>query len=98
MVTLSLLVVVGVLAAGAANASGFFTDDDGSIHLRAIEAIADEGITRGCNPPTNDLYCPSATVTREQMASFLVRALDLPAGTASFTDLGLSVLSSSLRC
>ena len=72
-----LFLVVGVVA-GTANASGFFTDDDNSIHLRAIEAIADEGITKGCNPPVNDLYCPQATVTREQMATFLVRARRYP--------------------
>ncbi|MCP4306245.1 MAG: hypothetical protein GY788_15530, partial [bacterium] len=75
------LLVMGMLAVGTANATGFFTDDDTSVHVRAIEAIADEGITLGCNPPANSLYCPSSTVTREQMASFLVRALDLPAGS-----------------
>ncbi|MEA2001882.1 MAG: S-layer homology domain-containing protein [Actinomycetota bacterium] len=91
LVTTVIFLVIAVAAIGTANASGFFTDDDGSVHLRAIEAIADEGITRGCNPPTNDLYCPSAVVTREQMASFLVRALDLPDGSATFTDLGTSV-------
>ncbi|MGH2357895.1 MAG: S-layer homology domain-containing protein, partial [Candidatus Limnocylindria bacterium] len=33
------------------------------------------------------LFCPAAVVTREQMASFLVRALHLPAtGTDYFTD------------
>ncbi|MDH5294435.1 MAG: hypothetical protein OEW91_12190, partial [Acidimicrobiia bacterium] len=31
----------------------------------------------GCNPPTNDLFCPDDFVTREQMAAFLHRALDL---------------------
>jgi hypothetical protein len=87
----AMVVVMSVVAIGTAGASGFFADDDDSVHLRAIEAIADEGITRGCNPPTNDLYCPAATVTREQMASFLVRALDLPVGSASFVDLGDSV-------
>ncbi|MGB9359499.1 MAG: hypothetical protein WCC01_13190, partial [Acidimicrobiia bacterium] len=75
-IVISLLVLVVVGIAGTANSSGFFTDDDDSIHLRAIEAIAAEGITKGCNPPTNDRYCPKSTVTREQMASFLVRALD----------------------
>ena len=35
----------------------------------------DAGITQGCNPPTNDLYCPNDRVTRGQMAAFLVRAL-----------------------
>ncbi|MEA3510735.1 MAG: S-layer homology domain-containing protein [Actinomycetota bacterium] len=89
VVSLLVLVVIGI--AGTANSAGFFTDDDDSIHLRAIEAIAAEGITRGCNPPVNDRYCPSATVTREQMASFLVRALDLPAGTADFNDTADSI-------
>ncbi len=56
---------------------GTFTDDDGNIHEGAIEAIAAEGITKGCNPPVNDRYCPSGTVTRGQMAAFLVRALGL---------------------
>jgi len=90
-IVISLLVLVVVGIAGTANSAGFFTDDDDSIHLRAIEAIAAEGITRGCNPPTNDRYCPTSTVTREQMASFLVRALDLPAGTATFTDAADSI-------
>ncbi len=90
-----LFIVVGLFA-GTANASGFFTDDDNSVHLRAIEAIADEGITKGCNPPVNDLFCPSDVVTREQMATFLVRALDLPAGTATFTDIGSSVHAANI--
>jgi dipeptidyl aminopeptidase/acylaminoacyl peptidase len=34
-----------------------------------------EGITTGC---TAEVFCIDAIVTREQMASFLVRALDLP--------------------
>ena len=51
-----------------------FTDDDGSIFEDAIERLAAAGITRGCNPPVNDEFCPNATVTREQMAAFLHRA------------------------
>jgi hypothetical protein len=52
-----------------------------------IEWLAASGITRGCNPPTNDHFCPTKAVTRGQMAAFLVRALDLPPGTpATFTD------------
>ena len=78
------LLVIG--AAGTAGASGFFTDDDNSVHERSIEAIADVGITVGCNPPANDLFCPDQSVTRAQMATFLVRALDLPAAASSFTD------------
>jgi hypothetical protein len=46
-------------------------------HHTDIERIAEAAITRGCNPPTNDRYCPKDTVTREQMAAFLVRSLRL---------------------
>ncbi|MFP3914775.1 MAG: Ig-like domain-containing protein, partial [Actinomycetota bacterium] len=53
----------------------WFLDDDGHIFEDDINAIADAGITRGCNPPQNDLFCPDDTVTRGQMAAFLVRAL-----------------------
>jgi hypothetical protein len=56
---------------------GRFRDDDLSIHASAIEAIAAAGITRGCNPPINDRYCPDNSVTRGQMAAFLVRSLEL---------------------
>ena len=54
---------------------GTFTDDDGNIFEGAIEAIAAEGITKGCNPPVNDRFCPDDKVTRGAMAAFLVRAL-----------------------
>jgi hypothetical protein len=54
-----------------------FTDDDGNIFENDIEWMADEGITKGCNPPVNDRFCPASSVTRGQMAAFLVRALDL---------------------
>lgn len=65
------------LAAAELPPGGTFIDDDGNIHEGNIEAIAADGITRGCNPPTNDEYCPSERVTRGQMAAFLVRALGL---------------------
>ena len=68
------------LAAAELPPGGTFIDDDGNIHEGNIEAIAADGITRGCNPPTNDRYCPSDRVTRGQMAAFLVRALGLTEG------------------
>ena len=52
-----------------------FIDDDDSIFEAEIERLAAAGITKGCNPPTNDRFCPDGSVTREQMAAFLVRAL-----------------------
>ncbi len=70
-----------------AGTTGTFDDDNGSVFEANIEALAEAGITRGCNPPINDRYCPSEVVTRGQMAAFLDRALDLPAGTPGpFTD------------
>ncbi|HLT97990.1 MAG TPA: HYR domain-containing protein, partial [Acidimicrobiia bacterium] len=46
-----------------------------------IHWLRDEGITFGCNPPDNTRYCPDDSVTRGQMAAFLVRAFDLPAAS-----------------
>jgi hypothetical protein len=53
-----------------------FIDDNGHIFENAIEWLAAEGITLGCNPPTNDRFCPDDAVTRGEMAVFLVRAFD----------------------
>jgi hypothetical protein len=52
-----------------------FVDDDGSIFEPSIEMLATAGITKGCNPPVNDMFCPNDSVTRGQMAAFLRRAL-----------------------
>jgi hypothetical protein len=62
-----------------------FIDDDGSVFEANIERLAAAGITRGCNPPANDRFCPNAPVTRGQMAAFLVRAL-------GYTDTGVGDL------
>ena len=56
---------------------GHFTDDDASVHADAIDAAATAGIVAGCNPPEADLFCPGRPVTRAEMATFLVRALEL---------------------
>ena len=52
-----------------------FIDDNGNLHEDSIEAIASLGITRGCNPPLVDRFCPAVNVTRAEMAAFLVGAL-----------------------
>jgi hypothetical protein len=41
-----------------------------------ISWLADHDVTRGCNPPTNDEFCPDDPVTRGQMAAFLHRFAD----------------------
>jgi len=93
----AVFVMPGALAADLPP-GGTFIDDDGNIHEGAIEAIAAEGITRGCNPPVNDRYCPSSTVTRGQMAAFLNRALHLPASSKDhFTDDGGSPFESDIN-
>ncbi len=48
-----------------------FGDDTGSIFEADINRIFEAGITVGCTATT---YCPGQSITREQMAAFLVRA------------------------
>jgi S-layer homology domain len=60
-----------------------FTDIAASTFIDDIHWIFYEGLTAGCTATT---YCPTATVTREQMAIFLDRALTLPATTTDFFD------------
>lgn len=82
-------IVIAVLAPVAATAAGgTFTDDDNSIFEQDIEWMAANGYTSGCNPPTNDQYCPDDPVTRGQMAAFLSRAFGLTDGVGAdlFTD------------
>jgi spore germination protein YaaH len=64
-----------------ASATDYFADDAGSVHEDDINRVAAAGITDGCS---DGLYCPTQTVTREQMASFLARALELPASATDF--------------
>lgn len=56
---------------------GTFIDTFGSVFEEDINRIAAAQITRGCNPPANDTFCPNEPVTREQMAAFLVRGFGL---------------------
>ncbi|MDJ0925258.1 MAG: S-layer homology domain-containing protein [Acidimicrobiia bacterium] len=75
-----------------------FSDDDDSVFEDDIEALANSGITRGCNPPINDRYCPDNNVTRGQMAAFLVRALNLaPSSGDPFTDDNDSVFEDDIE-
>lgn len=67
--------MVRALGLSAGGGDDLFTDDDGSVHEGDIDRLATAGITLGCNPPDNDLFCPEDTVTRQQVASFFVRAM-----------------------
>jgi hypothetical protein len=54
--------------------NGVFTDVPiGAPHCANIERLKALNITQGCGP---NLYCPLGNVTRQEMASFLVRAVD----------------------
>jgi hypothetical protein len=56
-------------------------------HARSIAAVAERGITRGCGDGRT--FCPDDTVTRGQVATFVTRAFQLPAGaTGTFVDVG----------
>ncbi len=56
----------------------YFIDDDGHVLENAINAIAKDGITVGCNPPANNRFCPNRLITRGETATLLTRALHLP--------------------
>src|SRR3954451_24417166 len=51
----------------------FLDLDPNSPHNDNISAIKAAGITKGCDPPAFVNYCPTDTVTRQEMASFLAR-------------------------
>ncbi len=86
----------GRVQRSAPDGSGRFTDDDRSVHEGDIAELAASGVTRGCNPPLSTRFCPDDAVSRGEMAAFLARALDLPAGEASFTDVADSVFSADI--
>jgi hypothetical protein len=79
----------------AAPLSGTFTDDDGNTHEPNIQAIAAQGITLGCG---GDRYCPAGTVRRDEMASFLARALSLPPQSGGpFSDIAGNMHAGSIN-
>ena len=61
----------------------WFRDIDGSSLRMSIAWLAEQGITTGCAPYR---FCPTANVTRAQMAMFLDRAFDLPSATFNYFD------------
>ncbi len=64
-----------------ATATDFFTDDDASPFEASINRLAAAGIAAGC---AAGRFCPDAPVARDQMASFLARALGLPSTSTDF--------------
>jgi hypothetical protein len=74
------IVAAVIVALGGATAWGAnpFVDIAGNSHAANIDAIANAGITLGCDATH---YCPATDVRRDQMASFLARLGGLNSGT-----------------
>jgi hypothetical protein len=71
------LVTLALAISGVAVAAHEFNDvPDSHLFHEDIRWLADNDITRGCNPPANDMFCPQDSVTRGQMAAFLHRFAD----------------------
>jgi hypothetical protein len=88
------------LDAARAVFGALFRDIPGSVFAGDVVWAWDRNITKGCNPPTNDLFCVDDEVTRGQMAAFLVRALALgaaPEGADSFSDDDGSVFENDIE-
>jgi hypothetical protein len=79
-----------------------FSDARTSVFASDIEWLSAAGITKGCNPPANDMYCPAGSVSRGQMAAFIRRAFEdliptpAPSGLV-FTDTVGSVFASDIQ-
>ena len=85
----SLVVLVAALALAVPLAWATHTFDDvpdASPHHADVTGLKGAGITAGCNPPTNNLYCPDSAVRRDQMATFLRRGLGRVARAFGPTD------------
>ena len=65
--------VLFLVPVAAIAAAGFSDVADDSVFVADIQWMKDNGITKGCNPPANDRFCPGSNVTREQMAAFMHR-------------------------
>lgn len=72
----------------AGGPSSFVDVAESHVFADDIAWLAAAGVTRGCNPPAGDRFCPDAAISRGQLAAMLVRALNLPAPETkpAFTD------------
>lgn len=77
-----------------------FTDIDGSVHRDRITQMARSGVADGV---ADGRYAPNETVTRGQMAAFVVRAYEfatgdeLPVGDAGFDDVAGSTHEEAIK-
>lgn len=71
---IAIVAVVALIVPTAGWAADKFKDvPDSNIFHDDIAWLADAGVTKGCNPPTNDEFCPGDNVRRETMAAFMRR-------------------------
>jgi hypothetical protein len=61
-----------------ASSQNAFGDDDGNTHEPGINAVAAAAVAQGCG---DNRFCPDAVVSRAQMATFIVNAVDATAPT-----------------
>jgi hypothetical protein len=73
-ITTVFALVLTTAVSTAVIAAHSFTDvpDDNTFH-EDIAWLAANDVTRGCNPPDNDEFCPEDPVTRQQMSAFMHR-------------------------
>jgi hypothetical protein len=76
--------LVRALDLPATSRTGTFRDVSGT-HAANIEALAAAGLTNGCSSTS---FCPDRQLTREQLATFMARALQLAPRASGFTDVG----------
>ncbi|HLE58875.1 MAG TPA: S-layer homology domain-containing protein, partial [Candidatus Limnocylindria bacterium] len=74
---LALGLALAAFPLGALASHQFGDVPDSNIYHADIDALADSGVTTGCGGGN---FCPSAFVTREQMAAFMNRLGALAAG------------------
>ena len=73
----------GSVAADALGSAPMFEDAASSSFAEDITWLVLEGITNGCSATA---FCPTAPVTRAQMASLLARGLQLPSASVDYFD------------
>ena len=78
-----------------ATENDYFTDDGASGHQANINRTTAAGITEGCGATT---FCPTAFASRGELATWLVRALNLPPTSSDyFTDDATSVHQANIN-
>lgn len=75
--------------------SDHFRDDNGNLHESAINKLAEARLVLGTSSTS---YSPSASVSRAQMASFLVRAYEhVTSGTIAASDAGFNDIARNVH-